>query len=491
MGSGVKKKSVLGDVFTYGLSSVMARAITFFLLPLYTRFLSPAEYGLLDLISQIGLIINTIMMLNGFDVAVLTFYLQAKTEFQKKQVVSSLVLVMGIGVIVAAAMMIPFSEVIVRLFHLPLSSGLFAIGCATILAEIMPIVPFSLMQARLQSRRFMTWQVTSLFVRLLVTIFVVVVLHWGVMGILLVRAVTSFTVGLLLILTELKDSWSPPAKTVTAKIVRYIIPFVPAGLFFIVQGQGQRFFLLATAGPADLGLYAVGFSLTSVVVGLAVMPFHKVWNARMYAVYESENAHSRIGSVATKFSLLYLCGALPLVFFGELLLRVLSSADYKQASIVFIPLLLSGLIDTFTNIPDQVFLVHHKTKYKPYIAGAGAIVAVGIYAIFVPKYGILGAAYGVVVVTAIRAGIVLVLSRRIFPIKFEIRKLTQLLTLTFLIGYLGVQFPDSWAGVMAKICLLSIWASMIFWARIVPREDIQSVVHFLRSAIAALLLRIR
>lgn len=486
-----KNKSVLGDVFTYGFASIMTRAITFFLLPLYTQYLTPAEYGVLDLVTQIGTVINTVMMFGGMGAATMTFYLQAKSEDEKKQVVSSMVLVISLGIMATAAIVIPFSSIIVRQFHLPLSGGIFALGCATILSEVLPSIPYTLMLARVEPKRFMSWHLTSMVLRLLATIGVVAILHWGVRGVLLVRFATSITAGSILLLIELRNHWQKPSRNIIRRIVGYALPFVPSGVFYQVQKNGQRFFLLASTGPADLGLYALGYTLTGIVSMLTVLPFHKVWSAKMYEVYESENAPAKIGAVATKFVVLYMCGALPLLFFGHLALKLLSSSDYERSQLVFVPLLISGIIETFTNFSDQVFIVRHKTKYKPYITFTVAVFALAIYSVIVPRYGILGAAYGAAATVLIRSAIIFFVARRIFVIRFETGKLAWLLTLSVLTSYLSSLLTDSWLGLTLKVVLLLVWGYLIYWSRIIPRSDFLAAAHFAKSTADTVLVQLR
>lgn len=472
--------STLSNVLTYGLSGILARALTFFLIPLYTRYLTPADYGVLDLVNQIGIVINTVMMLNGIGIATMTFYLQARTEDRQRHAVSSLVLVMSAGVAISALAVIPLSPVLVRVLHLPVTSWTLILGAITVLGEVLPVVPFYLMQARVESRRFLFWNSSVLLVRLLATIVVVVFFAGGVEGILLVRASVSIAAGSFLLSRELHRYWLRPTRDVVRDILRYCLPFVPTGVFSLLRNGLQRFVLLAHAGAADLGIYALGSTLTGVISLVTIEPYHKVWNAQMYGVYESEGAGRKVGAVATKFATLYLCGAVPLALFGKPVLQILSSDDFVGAHRVFVPLLLFGLIDTFMNIPDQVLLVFHKTKYKPFITGIVAACAVGIYFTAVPRFGILGAAYGLVLTSVIRGAIILAISRRFFTIRYEYGRLATLTILTLVVTGAGLQLADSWLGLGLKAGLQIAWFAGIYALAVVPRAEIHEGITQVR-----------
>jgi sulfite exporter TauE/SafE len=98
-----------------------------------------------------------------------------------------------------------------------------------------------------------------------------------------------------------------------------------------------------------------------------------------------------------------------------------------------------------------------------------------------PRFGIYGAAYGVCAAAAIRAAITIVVSRRVFPIHFELGKLLQLGVLTLAVGGLGLQCPATVCGVLAKVAFFAGWLLAIFALAIVPRSDFREVLRFVQS----------
>ena len=56
-------KAVLRDSLVYGLASILSKGLAIFLLPLYTRVLSPSDYGAYDLLITLGVLANLIVAL--------------------------------------------------------------------------------------------------------------------------------------------------------------------------------------------------------------------------------------------------------------------------------------------------------------------------------------------------------------------------------------------------------------------------------------------
>ena len=75
-------KRFLKDSVVYSTSTLLSRGISILLIPLYTRFLQPEEYGALDLLTVMATIINYIVALE-ISQGVARSYSDAKTEKEK------------------------------------------------------------------------------------------------------------------------------------------------------------------------------------------------------------------------------------------------------------------------------------------------------------------------------------------------------------------------------------------------------------------------
>ena len=56
-------KAALRDSLIYGLASILSRGLAIFLLPIYTRVLSPADYGVYDLLVTLVALANLVVAL--------------------------------------------------------------------------------------------------------------------------------------------------------------------------------------------------------------------------------------------------------------------------------------------------------------------------------------------------------------------------------------------------------------------------------------------
>src|SRR5919197_2987111 len=79
-------KELLRHSAIYGLGSIVARAIAVLLLPLYTRYLTPGDYGLIETLVALSAVL-TALLAQGMKSAFFRFYFDAAEEARRLLVV--------------------------------------------------------------------------------------------------------------------------------------------------------------------------------------------------------------------------------------------------------------------------------------------------------------------------------------------------------------------------------------------------------------------
>ena len=81
-------QAFLKNSLIYTLGHLLTSGIAIFLLPIYTRYLSPAEYGVIDLFIVIAAIVNLTIALE-ISQGIARYYQEAKNEKEKRKYTSS------------------------------------------------------------------------------------------------------------------------------------------------------------------------------------------------------------------------------------------------------------------------------------------------------------------------------------------------------------------------------------------------------------------
>lgn len=82
MGNNERGKYLAKNTIIFTLGNLGTKLIQFFLVPLYTNVLSTADYGVVDLVTTIGMVLAPILLLNIND-GVMRFALDKGADFNK------------------------------------------------------------------------------------------------------------------------------------------------------------------------------------------------------------------------------------------------------------------------------------------------------------------------------------------------------------------------------------------------------------------------
>src|ERR1700687_1213537 len=83
-----KLLALLSDTATYGMSNVIGQGVQFLLLPVYTRYLGPAEYGVYAMLAIVTLLFGPLANL-GMTNAIFRRFNQAPDDAAARRVLST------------------------------------------------------------------------------------------------------------------------------------------------------------------------------------------------------------------------------------------------------------------------------------------------------------------------------------------------------------------------------------------------------------------
>lgn len=478
-------KSFLRHALTYGGGTLLLQAASVLLLPLYTRYLSPAEFGVLDVLNRLGEVLCICLMVNGISKAAVAFYRQAEDEEDRARTAATLTLFLaailgGIGLLV-----VPLAGGAGEFFGMH-DSALLTFGVLTALLQATTAIPLALMQSRLESGAF-TWANISMFVmRVSLTILAVVGLGWGLWGILAASALTSAVAGGLLTMREFtRGSWRPNLRRIP-EMARYAIPFVPAGLFWFLLYYADRFFLLRWSGQEELGLYALGARLAEAVGAFSIVPLQRVWSAEMFDAFERPDAPVIVGRIFTRLLGVYLFVGLGLCLLKDEVIHLLGSDRYAGAGVTVSLLVLAHYFSNASNLLDAAFYVRRQTHWKAWLNCVGALITVTLFVWLIPIYGATGAAGALLVGSIFYAAITFLVSQRVFSVRYEPVRVSGTLILAIIV-YLGSQLLGTGAtAIPGKLLLWASWPVLLIVLRLVTAEEKRYAMDTWHSALARL-----
>ncbi|MCL2743988.1 MAG: lipopolysaccharide biosynthesis protein [Planctomycetaceae bacterium] len=463
------KAAFLKHTLIFGIGGTLAQIAPLILFPLYMNYLSPADYGTLDVIDQITYLINITFMVNGISLATLTFYRQAGTEEERRRVAVTLSLFLWGIISIAILIAICFAGAI-DLFLKTGNPRLLAFGLSVALLDPLLGIPMMLMQARLESVRYVLTSWTTMFVRVGLNVLFLGVFHWGIWGVYMSSLITIGTMSIVLTYREFTIGSMRPDFSKWKEVLKFCLPFIPTSIIAFVYENAGRFAIIqfnpygtAEAALAAIGVYAMSRKLVK-MAGFGTRPLMQVWMSTMYEVKKQDDAASVFGHFALRMLCVHSFFVLGIATFASEIIRAVCDPKYYEAVHLVPVFAVAALITTFGSNMEQTYYIERKTYWKPLIVTI-ALISTMIFLPLLFKYGIFGVALTAAITTFISSVATYLTTQQFFKVRYPFGKIFLLLTMTA--GFYAVSCCFGNAVTLGNITFeelsnLSKWNRVVF-----------------------------
>jgi len=461
--------SFVRHAVVFGIGTIMIPVAGIVLLPLYTNYLEPGEMGTLELVNRIAEVIGICAMSAGIQQATHAFYLHAKNKRQKDSLAATL-LALFLGAIFCGSLILaPLLLTFHRSLGVDNPAALF-VGIGSFLILVSLEIPLGLMRCRLESIRFVICSVLLFLFRVGGTVYTVAVLQQGIWGVWIATAVVASVFALLLYWNEMRLGSFLPDFSQAGQIIRFSLPLVPGGILLFLLFHGDRFFLVWFWDNAEVGLYATGYKIASVVAMCSATPLLRVWAVYQYDWMLRPDGGEICARWFLRLTVLYCFFGLVVALFCPELLRLIAQKSYFSAAGVVAPLVLADLFLNLSYMLEGVFYVFRRTILKLYVNLIATAATLTFYAVLIPRYGIYGAAWGTALGYFVLFLCTLAFSRRVYRIPVPWFRFL----VTLLGGIALVVACTMLEGLSVKVVALLIGTGLFFGVIVLRTTEPQS-----------------
>jgi O-antigen/teichoic acid export membrane protein len=423
------------DSLVYGLGGIVARAIGVVLLPIYTRILTPADYGDIEMLGVIGTFFGALLS-TGMEAAQSFYFFEQKPHGLAAQarVVSAIAqwrLTWGVVLVVLATACAPLLN---RAFFDGRLEWYY-FGLVFLANWVLQFVSQTTDIFRLTHRpwSYLAITLTSTLSATATAILFVAILRWGVLGFVIgsvVGAVAASSIGLwrireYLSFTTWHRDWWP-------RILRFGAPLLPGALAMYVLNTSDRWFISYFHGAEPLGLFAVGARFAA-GISIAVVTFRQAWWPIAMESLHTEDGPQLLRFVARAYLGLSAIGIIILTTASPWLVRLITARPFHGAWPVVGVLAWPAAIYGLYTVVAVGAWKKEKTVWLPIATAAGALTTVALSLLLVPAYGAMGAAIAHAVAFLVWIGVTAVISEKLWPVGHSF----PVLTLQVLIGSFG------------------------------------------------------
>jgi O-antigen/teichoic acid export membrane protein len=452
-------RGLVREVAIYGSGRTVLQVMSFITLPLFTRTLSPEDYGVIETIGTLTSVVALVAIL-GLDLSSERSFFDYGVEATNKRraVVSTAfwaLLVWSTGLVLC---LVAASSSLARwLFGDTLYGSLIAIALVVVLLRV--LTDFCLDWLRRQHRplRYSLLSCAGGAGSTALALYLVVFQRLGLLG-----YYAAFVVSSVLVLGAAYWSVRPMiARTFDRRelrtMLRYGLPLLPVMASNWVIQLADRLFLLHFAPLSEVGLYGLGVRLSNLLL-MAITAFCIAWSPYFLELHREDPLRERqVRALVLTHVTVSLCfGALCLtVFAREFFLTVTAPAFVAAYSVVGLLSACNVLIG-INAITQAGITVSRRTFYFTQYALISMAFNLGLNWLLIPLWGMVGAALATLLTYTILASLCYWRAQRLDPTPYDSRRLGAILLVTALLGGLGtiVNVDPLWLSVVVKAPLL-------------------------------------
>jgi len=484
-------KFLLTHSSIYGLGTVVSRMVAFILLPLYTRYLTPADYGLLEAIDISTAVIGIVVTV-GIAMALSRFYYESEEMEQRNRVVSTTYVTYSIIAVFCLPLLFylssPLSQV---LFDTQDYSSFFRISFGSLLLG--GIIDIGVMYLRLIKKPlvFITVTTSRLTLLIVLNIIFIVFFKMGVLGILYSSLIVKAFYAVLITAPILWKTKVRVSMKLSLAMLKYSLPIIPSRLANTIVKQSDKYFVLYFISIADMGIYGLALKLGNAVHNLLTIPFNMAYIPRRFEIMKNHEAKEIYSKVFTYYIFVMVYVGLAISLLIPEILQLMVTPKFFPAG-KFVPLVVFSMIIFGCHYHFNFGILYSKkTKYLAYIDLSSASVSLVLNIFLIRAYGLWGAVYSSVIALTFQALLLYYVSNRLYRIEFEFGRLFSYLltagTFCFLIRQIKVDMLA--LDVAIKVLFLMLFPLFLILLRIISSEETRELRSFFARRLKPLLFK--
>ena len=424
-------KNLFGNLAIYGLGDVATSIVSLLLLPVFTSYLTPADYGVIFMLLTVEAV-TKVLFRWGVDTAFMRLYYDCGDQPARQRLASTifffLLTVNGALLVVALFSLDLLTPLLLEDGETDPGGSLNVLVGLTLVNTFVTgffFMPFQLLRIGGQPRQFIALTFARSAGTIIARLLLVIWAGMGVFGIVVADLVVTglFSVALVRWFASLiRPVFS---RAVIREALAFGLPRVPHSIAHQVIGFADRYLLKAYGTLADVGLYSIGASF-GLALKFFLSAFEAAWTPFFLGVMREPDARRIYGTVSTYVVALLVLLVGGLCALAPAVVRLFTAEAYQGAAVVVPWVALGVMFQGFYLVGSIGLVITKRTKLYPIATGSAAAVTILANVLLIPRYGILGAAWANTLSYFTLAVVTVAFSRRVYPIPYEWARLFRI-----------------------------------------------------------------
>lgn len=435
----------------YAFALAGAKGISLLMVPIFTHYLSPADYGRLDVLQTLGDVLSIVIGLGLADT--LFRFCGEDKDHDGAKIAATLY---GMSWIIALCALI-ITQAAAPYITKYLPGDITLVQTRLILASLALsgtiLVPLAWLRLREKAKLYLMGSLgRTIFQAGLAACFLII--GYGITGFVAAGFIACVSLSFFVGYLQIKDTGVRFSFNSFKTYGPYGGPLIFAGCAGFIIGSFDRWILAETIGTAKMAQYALAAKF-GLITAVLIQPFDMWWHAKRFHVLASPDGRKHCARYASIAMIIVSGAVITVCSLSPLLITLLTPSTY-HASITYIPylVLFAGLHNLTQTLGFGIY-TQKTTKWPAYIDGSAAFIALIAYFSLIPSYGIQGAIIATFIALFIRFFATFIIAQKIRFIPYPYMKMMAVALYTVLSSFLISSLTGPYLQVLVGVgCLL-------------------------------------
>lgn len=427
-------KVFLQNSLIYTIGTVLTRGIGIILLPIYTRYLTPSEYGVIDLFMILGSIISLTIALEIFQ-AVARYYPEAKTKSDKQQYVSTAFIFTLLMYIIYITLSIIYAESLtILLLDDIIYINIFYLATISIFTNGIFYFVLNQLKWQLMPKKSTIVSIIQVFIVGIIVIYLLVIENLKVESIFIGQIIGNIIASIIAIYYAKENYKISFNYKKFIEMTSLSLPLVFSGIAIFLSLYIDRVFIKELLGLEELGVYGLAYRFAA-ITSLVMIGFQSALIPLVYTHYQEKETPSNISklfNIFVIFALFVISGSILLS--QEVVVLMATKKYYESAPLIAILVMTVFFNNMYIFTPGLG--IAKKTKIVMLISFLSAIVNILLNVSLIPFFGLEGAAFATLSSAIVAFILRLILSNKYYKIEYNYTKLMVSFIFVLLLSYI-------------------------------------------------------
>ena len=462
----IKRTIQLGSIYSIG--SISQGALFVLLFPIYTSFLSPQDFGIIGLMS-ITVSLLTRFVSSPINSAFTRFYYAPEYKEKSGVLLFNLFLWALLILTCCAVVFWRISEYLAGIL-LQDRNLAYLLKIYAFILFLQPLSSLFLCLLRMLERAkyFVFTSISSLLLSVGLTLYLLILLKKGVLSLIVGNLLSLIVTVIMVLPVFIKRSTFKLSHSTLIPPLKYAYPLLLSEYSNLLIQSGDRYVLRIFNSVSMVGLYSFGYQIAGILQTVLVTPLKQALQPVVLKQEKDPEAirgFLRIG--ATYFYLIGCAACLLISLFSREILMLFARKEVFWAAWVIVPIITYSYVQHgLGNFVGWGMGLMKKSFHVSGIVLVAALVNIGLNFLFIPQWGMLGAAFATMLSYIVWNVLKAYYSAKFYDLHFEVGRLLHITVIGFGLYGLSLLVANNGASGtdMALKFLFFLGYPLILWS---------------------------